>query len=111
LPASRCPTDDVMRRNVSGRLGPRWWNRLKHGFGLPSQRRLARAALLVEPIRHWETELGRLSDAELLDFGVRLRGRVRGGESLDRLLPEAFGACCVAAWRTLQMRPFDVQLA
>src|SRR5205823_575828 len=32
-------------------------------------------------------------------------------ESLDRLLPEAFGAVCVAAQRTTKLRPFDVQLA
>src|SRR5262249_52086058 len=41
----------------------------------------------------------------------RRRGRARGGESLDGLLPEAFGACCVAAQRTIKLRPFDVQLA
>jgi len=38
-------------------------------------------------------------------------GRARGGESLVRLLPEAFGLVCVAAARTVRLRPFDVQLA
>jgi preprotein translocase subunit SecA len=42
---------------------------------------------------------------------MRLRGRARGGEALDRLLPEAFGLVCVASWRKLGLRPFDVQLA
>jgi preprotein translocase subunit SecA len=42
---------------------------------------------------------------------LRLRGRARGGESLDRLLPEAFGLVCVASKRHLGLRPFDVQLA
>ena len=31
--------------------------------------------------------------------GLQLRGRARGGESLDKLLPEAFGLVCVATRR------------
>jgi preprotein translocase subunit SecA len=80
-------------------------------FGLPSQRRLARAVLYIDGIRHWESELGCLSDADLKQYALRLAGRARGGEALDRLLPEVFGAVCVAATRTVGLRPFDVQLA
>src|SRR5206468_9285899 len=81
-------------------------------FGLPSQRRLARAALQIDKIRYWEKEFSRLADAaELKQTGLRLRGRARGGESLDRLLPEVFGLVCVAGQRTIGLRPFDVQLA
>jgi preprotein translocase subunit SecA len=94
-----------------GRLGPHWSNWLTALSGTPSRRRLARAALHVDAIRHWEAEFGRLSDPELRSLGLQLRGRVRGGEDLGKLLPEAFGAVCVAAWRTVGLRPFDVQLA
>ena len=38
------------------RLGPRWRNRLLALVGLPWQRRLARATLFVERIRHWEEQ-------------------------------------------------------
>src|SRR5205807_1805869 len=69
------------------------------------------AALRVDQIRYWEKEFERLSDVDLKQTGLRLRGRARGGESLDRLLPEAFGLVCVAAVRTIRLRPFDVQLA
>jgi preprotein translocase subunit SecA len=93
------------------RFGPRWLNHFRALFGLPSQRRLARAALQIGAIRHWEKEFSRLSDADLRQRGLQLRGRARGGKSLDKLLPEAFGAVCVAAQRTIQLRPFDVQLA
>jgi preprotein translocase subunit SecA len=93
------------------RLGPRWLNRLRGLLGLPVGRRLGRAALQVACVRCWERECGRLSDAELLRHGLRLRGRARGGEPLDRLLPEVFGAVCVAAARAVGLRPFDVQLA
>src|SRR5947209_9640653 len=95
----------------STRLGSRWLNHLKALFGLPSQRRLARAALQIDRIRYWESEYTRLNDAELRQRGLQLRGRARGGESLDRLLPEAFGLVCVSAVRTIRLRPFDVQLA
>src|SRR5689334_18422555 len=93
------------------RFGSRWANHLKALLGPPSKRRLARAALLIDRIRYWEKEYDRLSDAETREAGLRLRGRARGGESLDKLLPEAFGLVCVAAYRLLKMRPFDVQLA
>jgi preprotein translocase subunit SecA len=100
-----------LERNVKGRLGPRWLNHLRALFGTPSRRRLARAALYIDQIRYWEGEFSRLSDADLRQRGLQMRGRSRGGESLNRLLPEAFGLVCVAATRTVNLRPFDVQLA
>jgi preprotein translocase subunit SecA len=105
------PVETPTRTGVAGRLGFRWTNRLMALIGLPWERRLARAALAVPRIRAWERKLESLSDGELREFGQKLRGRARGGEKLDRLLPEAFGAVCVAASRRLGMRPFDVQLA
>src|SRR5262249_8477358 len=80
-------------------------------FGWPSARRLARATLQLDAIRHWEKEVNDLSENDLRMKATRLRGRARGGESLDKLLPEAFGMVCAASQRALGMRPFDVQLA
>ncbi len=93
------------------RMGPGWWNLLRSLVGLPWQRRLGWAARQVPRIRAWEEKYQHLSDDELRIAGLKLRGRARGGEPLDRLLPEAFGLVCVAAWRKVKMRPFDVQLA
>jgi preprotein translocase subunit SecA len=95
----------------ANRLGRRPFNYFKALLGLPPQRRLAQAALRVPHIRYWEKEFSRLSDAEIKLRGQQLRGRARGGESLDALLPEVFGLVCVAAVRTVGLRPFDVQLA
>ncbi|MCS7047440.1 MAG: preprotein translocase subunit SecA, partial [Gemmataceae bacterium] len=83
---------------------------MKAWFGTPSQRRLARGALQIDRIRYWESEFAKLSDTEILLRGQQLRGRARGGESLDALLPECFGLTCVAAQRTINLRPYDVQL-
>jgi preprotein translocase subunit SecA len=105
------PSAEVPRASTQGRLGPGWLNYTRFLVGTPSQRRLARAALHIERIRHWEKEFTALSDLELRQRGLQLRGRARGGERLDRLLPEAYGLVCVASTRFLKMRPFDVQLA
>jgi preprotein translocase subunit SecA len=93
------------------RFGARWWNYLKAWFGVPHHRRIAYAALQVPRIRHFEAEFSKLNDAEVRHKGLQLRGRARGGESLDDLLPESFGLICVAAKRFVGLRPFDVQLA
>jgi preprotein translocase subunit SecA len=97
--------------NVAGRLGLWPTNLIRSRTGLPWQRRLARAALLVPSIRYWEKQYFKLTDEELQEISNRLRGKARGKISLDKLLPEAFGLCSVAIQRTLNIRPFDVQLA
>jgi preprotein translocase subunit SecA len=93
------------------RFGARGLNYAKAWFGMPANRRLAHGALQIAPIRYWEQEFSKLTDPEVRLKGLHLRGRARGGESLDRLLPEAFGLVCVAAFRHTGLRPFDVQLA
>ena len=60
------------------RLGTRPFNHFKAWFGLPWQRRLARAALQVDKIRYWEGEFTKLSDADLKVKGLQLR-RAREG--------------------------------
>jgi preprotein translocase subunit SecA len=103
---------EVLKRpNVTNRFGPRWYNALRALLGPPAQRRLGYAALQIGRIRYWEAEFSRVSDEEIRKCGQRLRGRARGGESLDKLLPEVFGLVCVASLRTIGLRPFDVQLA
>ncbi len=93
------------------RLGSPWKHHFNKLLGYPSERRLARAALMIDPTRYWEREFEKLSDDLLKQHSLRLRGRARGGEKLDTLLPEAFGLVCVASSRVLGLHPFDVQLA
>lgn len=88
-----------------------WFNHVKAWVGTPTQRRLSQAALLVPRIRYWEQEFSRLSEKEVRQKAAQLKGRARGGESLDQLLPEMFGLTCVVAIRHVGLRPFDVQLA
>jgi preprotein translocase subunit SecA len=102
---------DAARALNRNRLGWRWLNHLKALLGPPSVRRRAYAALQIPAIRYWEKQYGALSDKELLATGMRMKGRARGGESLDRMLPEVFALLSESAWRNAGLRPFDVQLA
>ncbi len=110
-PAERVEHPPLSIANVPGRLGPRPVNQILAVTGLPWQRRLSRAALLIHRIRHWEKHYLTSTDAELLSVSQDLRGKARGKYSLDKLLPQAYGLCSVAIQRTLNIRPFDVQLA
>lgn len=51
-----------------------------------------------------------LSDTELSNLTLEFKERLRQGESLDDLLPEAFAAVCEADFRILGKFPYDVQI-
>ncbi len=97
--------------NVPGRLGSLAANLFTSRFGLPWKRRLARAALIIPSIRTYETRFLTLNDEDLRKEAMRLRGLARGGTSLDKLIPQAFGLTSVAIRRIHGFQPFDVQLA
>lgn len=75
-----------------------------------AQRRLARWAQLLPKIASYEPELQKLTDQELRKRSLSLRYRAKSGESLDKLLPEAYALVREAGWRTVSMRHFDVQM-
>ncbi len=75
-----------------------------------NEKELKRLQPLVECINALEPEFEALSNEQLRHKTDEFRGRVDKGESLDRLLPEAFAAVREAAKRTLGQRHFDVQL-
>ncbi len=108
-PAHTEPTRKI--ENVPGRLGGWPVNAAVSRVGLPWNRRLSRAALLVPKVRHFENLYLDVPDLKLIELSMALRGKARGKWDLDKLLPEAFGLVSVAIQRTLGIRPFDVQLA
>jgi preprotein translocase subunit SecA len=64
----------------------------------------------VEKIEALEDEYKALSDQQLQAKTPEFQQRLKDGETLDDILPEAFAACREAAWRVLGMRPYRVQL-
>ena len=85
-------------------------NALKKIFGTRNDRELKRMGKVVKQINALEEGLQALSDDELKAKTQVFRDRVAGGESLDKLLPEAFAVVREAGKRTMGMRHFDVQL-
>ncbi|MBR4707973.1 MAG: accessory Sec system translocase SecA2 [Pseudobutyrivibrio sp.] len=55
-------------------------------------------------------KMAALTDEQLKGLTAQFQARYKNGESLDKLLPEAFAAMCEADKRILGMYPFDVQI-
>lgn len=70
-------------------------------------RRLER---LSKQVNRLEDDFREFSDDELREMTATLRERYEDGETLDDLLPEAFGAVREAADRILGQRHYDVQI-
>ncbi|MBP6493577.1 MAG: preprotein translocase subunit SecA, partial [Rhodoferax sp.] len=79
-------------------------------FGSRNDRLLKQYKASVTRINAMEVELEKLSDDELRGKTLKFRERVRNGEPLDSLLPEAFAVVREGSKRVMKMRHFDVQL-
>ena len=79
-------------------------------FGTKNERELKRMRKIVEKINALEPTISVLSDADLSAKTEEFKQRYKNGESLDRLLPEAFAVCREAGKRIMGMRHYDVQL-
>ncbi|MFH0819802.1 MAG: preprotein translocase subunit SecA [bacterium] len=79
-------------------------------LGDPNQRVIDKLEPLVEKINQLESKFEKLSPEELKAQTELFQERLKKGETLDELLPEAFAAVREAAKRTLGQRHFDVQL-
>ncbi|HJR74849.1 MAG TPA: preprotein translocase subunit SecA [Luteimonas sp.] len=79
-------------------------------FGSRNDRLLRQLDRVVAKVNALEPELQKLSDAELQAKTPEFQKRIADGESLDKLLPEAFAVCREASKRVLGMRHYDVQL-
>ncbi len=64
----------------------------------------------LKKVKALKDSLEKLSDDELKGLTESFRLRYEQGESLDKILPEAFAAMCEADKRILGMYPFDVQI-
>ncbi len=79
-------------------------------FGSRNDRVVRRYGQLVRATNSLEPQFEALSDEALSAKTQEFRDRLKGGATLDDLLPEAFAAVREASRRTLKMRHFDVQL-
>ena len=79
-------------------------------FGTHSQRELKRIEPLVDKIESLRPSMQNLSDEELRAKTQEYKDRLKNGETLDDLLPEAFATVREAAKRVLNMEPYRVQI-
>jgi preprotein translocase subunit SecA len=79
-------------------------------FGTYSTRELKRVTPLVGDIEQLEPQFQKLSEAELRAKTDEFRERLKNGEDLDDILPEAFAAIREAGVRVLGERAYPVQL-
>ncbi|MGE5855359.1 MAG: DEAD/DEAH box helicase, partial [Syntrophaceae bacterium] len=85
-------------------------NFIQKMFGTKNERELKRIAPLVDEINRLEPAIKKLSDEELKAKTAYFKEKLANGASLDDILAEVFAVVREAAWRTVGMRPFDVQL-
>ncbi len=85
-------------------------NIFKKLFGSRNERLVKQYGRTVTQINALEPAMEALSDEQLRAKTDEFKQRHAAGESLDKLLPEAFAVVREAGKRVLQMRHFDVQL-
>ncbi len=79
-------------------------------IGSYSDRELKRIMPIVEKIESLEEKMQAMSDDELKAMTPHFKKRLKEGETLDDILPEAFAVVREASKRVLGMRHFKVQL-
>ncbi|GAC1469791.1 MAG: preprotein translocase subunit SecA [Isosphaeraceae bacterium] len=95
---------------MASRLGPVWLNRVQSLAAPTHAGRLGRFALLAKKVNAFEPVLEKEDDATLQARARLLSLKVRQGDSLNSMIPEAFALVREAAKRTIKQRPYDVQL-
>ena len=79
-------------------------------FGDYSSREIKRIIPIQKKVLELEEEYKKLTDAQLQAKTVEFKERLKNGETLDDILPEAFATCREASARVLNMRHFPVQI-
>jgi preprotein translocase subunit SecA len=79
-------------------------------FGTQNERDLKKIQPQMEAVREVEPRIQALTDAQLQAKTAEFKEKLSQGANLDDILIEAFAVVREAARRTLNMRPFDVQV-
>jgi preprotein translocase subunit SecA len=79
-------------------------------FGDPNEKYLKKIKPIVDKINSLEKEFEKIPDEKLKEMTFEFKERLKKGETLDDILPEAYSLVREAAKRTLGQRHFDVQI-
>ena len=83
---------------------------MKDIYGRANAKAIKKLKKIADKVVAWGDTFSGYTDAELQGMTAQFRQRLSNGETLDDLLPEAFAVCREAAWRSLGMKHFRVQL-
>lgn len=83
---------------------------LKFIFGTANQRKIKQLQPIINHINELEKDFFVLSDAELAQKTALFKERIKNGEILENILPEAFATVRESGRRFLGQRHYDVQL-
>ncbi|MDP6558709.1 MAG: preprotein translocase subunit SecA [Candidatus Binatia bacterium] len=83
---------------------------IKKIVGTKNERELRRIQPVAEKINSLESQVEKLSKAELRAKTDEFKKRISDGAGLDDLIPEAFAVVREASRRTIGLRHFDVQM-
>jgi len=83
------------------------WHKI---FGASSEKEVRKLWKYVEQVNVLEPEIAKLPDDAFRIKTGQLKEKLSHGHSVDEILPEAFALVREAARRTVEMRPFDVQV-
>ena len=75
-----------------------------------SQRKLDELNSVVEKINNWESKIKDIPDESFPSKTAELKSKIKKGNKLENLIPEAFAYVREASRRTLSERHFDVQM-
>ena len=79
-------------------------------IGTYSDRELKKIYPIADSVMALESEMEAKSNSELKAMTGKFKERLKNGETLDDILPEAFAVCREASWRVLGMKHFRVQV-
>ena len=79
-------------------------------FGSHSEKEIKRISKTVDKIEALDQEMQKLSDEELRNKTTEFKDRLKMGETLDDILPEAFAVVREASSRTTGLKHYRVQL-
>ena len=75
-----------------------------------NQKELDRYSKIVDKINSLEPETKKLKDSDFIKKTEEFKKRLKKGEAIESMLPEAFALTREASWRAIGLRPYDVQL-
>ena len=75
-----------------------------------NQKELDRLSKILKKVNSYEDEVTKLQEIDFSQKTEKLREKIKNGQNIDELLPEAFALVREASKRTRGERHFDVQI-